>query len=142
MYKDILLPIDLNSEESWKKALPRALELARAFSCRLHVMTVVPSVGMSIVGQYLPQDFEKQAVEKTNEQLHLFVSEFVPDDVKVQHVVANGTIYEEILSVARDIRADLIVMASHRPELKDYLIGPNAARVVRHSPISVLVVRE
>ena len=142
MYKDILLPIDLNSEESWKKALPRALELAKAFACRLHVMTVVPSVGMSIVGQYLPQDFEKQAVEKTNEQLHLFVSEFVPDDVKVQHVVANGTIYEEILSVARDIRADLIVMASHRPELKDYLIGPNAARVVRHSPISVLVVRE
>lgn len=38
--------------------------------------------------------------------------------------------------------ADLIVMASQRPELKDYLLGPNAARVVRHAEQSVLVVRE
>ena len=33
-------------------------------------------------------------------------------------------------------------MASHRPELRDYLIGPNAARVMRHADASVLVVRE
>ena len=38
-------------------------------------------------------------------------------------------------------KPDLIVMASHRPELKDYLIGPNAARVVRHADCSVQVVR-
>jgi nucleotide-binding universal stress UspA family protein len=50
-------------------------------------------------------------------------------------------VYEEILATARDLKADLIVMASHRPELKDYLLGPNAARVVRHSDVSVLVVR-
>ena len=39
------------------------------------------------------------------------------------------------------IKADLIVMGSHRPELRDYLLGPNAARVVRHAPCSVVVVR-
>jgi nucleotide-binding universal stress UspA family protein len=33
-------------------------------------------------------------------------------------------------------------MASHRPELSDYLLGPNAARIVRHAKQSVLVVRE
>ena len=37
---------------------------------------------------------------------------------------------------------DLIIMASHRPELQDYLLGPNAARVVRHANCSVLVVRD
>jgi len=37
---------------------------------------------------------------------------------------------------------DLIVMASHPPEeVQDFLIGSNADRVVRHSPIPVLVVR-
>jgi nucleotide-binding universal stress UspA family protein len=36
----------------------------------------------------------------------------------------------------------VIVLASHRPELKDYLLGPNAARVVRHAKCSVLVVRD
>ena len=31
-------------------------------------------------------------------------------------------------------------MVSHRPELQDYLLGPNAARVVRQPTKSVLVV--
>jgi nucleotide-binding universal stress UspA family protein len=37
--------------------------------------------------------------------------------------------------------ADLIVVGSHRPAMKDYLLGTNAARVVRHAHCSVLVVR-
>ncbi len=35
----------------------------------------------------------------------------------------------------------MIVMASHRPEMSDYLLGPNAARVVRHARRSVSVIR-
>jgi nucleotide-binding universal stress UspA family protein len=69
------------------------------------------------------------------------VREQVPEEVKVQHIVAQGTIYHEIIQAAEQVDADLIVMASHRPELEDYLIGPNATRVVRHCNRSVLVVR-
>ena len=36
---------------------------------------------------------------------------------------------------------DLIVIGAHKPDFKDYLLGPNAARVVRHSHCSVHVVR-
>jgi nucleotide-binding universal stress UspA family protein len=32
-------------------------------------------------------------------------------------------------------------MASHRPELGDFLVGPNAERVARHFEKSVLLVR-
>ena len=46
-----------------------------------------------------------------------------------------------ILATAKKVRADLIVMAAHRPEFRDYLLGPNAYRVVRHAECSVLVVR-
>ena len=55
--------------------------------------------------------------------------------------VGHGTVYEEILHAAKRIDADLIVMAAHRPGQADYLLGPNAARVVRHAECSVLVVR-
>ncbi|MEQ9811437.1 MAG: universal stress protein [Azospirillaceae bacterium] len=142
MYKDILLAIDLTDESSWKKALPIAVEHARAFGTRLHVMTVVPDYGMSIVGQYFPKDHEKRMLDETNERLHAFVKERVPDDIRVQHIVGHGSVYSEILRVADELEADLIVMASHRPELKDYLLGPNAARVMRHASQSVLVVRD
>ena len=141
MYKDILLPVDLGHESSWKMALPKAVELCQAFGTRLHVMTVVPDFGMSIVGSYFPEGFEEKALGDANERLHAFVKEHVPDGIEVQHIIAHGTVYEEILRVRKEIGADLIVMGSHRPELQDYLIGPNAARVVRHSLCSVLVVR-
>lgn len=52
-----------------------------------------------------------------------------------------GSISAEILSAAEEAKADLIVMASHRPEMLDYLIGPNAVHVVQHARCSVLVVR-
>jgi nucleotide-binding universal stress UspA family protein len=55
--------------------------------------------------------------------------------------VATGKAYEEILHAAREAGSDLIVIGSHKPELRDYLLGPNAARVVRHSKCSVYVVR-
>ncbi|MCC9626099.1 universal stress protein [Thalassospira sp. MA62] len=142
MYKDILLSIDLDQDSSWKKALPVALKQAETFNARLHVLTVIPSVGMSMVGQFFPKGYEKKVLESYNEQLHAFVAEHIPDTVKVQHIVGQGTVYEVILQMAEKAKCDLIILSAHRPELKDYLLGPNAARVVRHAKCSVMVVRD
>ena len=142
MYKDILLPIDLNQDSSWKSALPVAIEHARAFGTRLHVMTVVPDFGMTMVGQFFPKGFEKKAVEACQSKLRAFIDTEIPKDIPTQCIVAEGTVYERILELAKKLKIDLIVLAAHRPELKDYLLGPNAARVVRHASCSVLVVRE
>jgi nucleotide-binding universal stress UspA family protein len=142
MFREILLTIDLNHESSWRKTLPAAVALCRSFEGRLHLMTVVPDYGMAIVGQFFPKDYEHRALEAARQHLHEFVDANVPKDVPTQCIVAHGTVYEEILRESREIGADLIVIGSHRPELKDYLLGPNAARVVRHADASVLVVRE
>jgi nucleotide-binding universal stress UspA family protein len=65
-----------------------------------------------------------------------------PSDLVPNIHIGSGSIYKEILRVAKEAHADVIVMASHRSELSDYLLGPNAARVVRHADCSVMVVRE
>lgn len=142
MYKDILVPVDLEDESSWKAALGHAVGLAQAFGARLHVMTVVPDFGTAMVAQYFPKDYEQKVLAEARENLHAFTRDRIPEGVEVQHIVGHGRVYDEILRVAEEIRCDLILMASHRPELKDYLLGPNAARVVRHARHSVLVVRE
>lgn len=142
MYKDILLAVDLAHEDSWKKALPVTVEYARAFGSTLHVMTVLPDFGMSIVGNFFPAGYERKALEEARQRLHAFTQAHVPDGIPVQHIVGHGSAYEEILRVAEELAPDLIVMGSHRPEMKDYLLGPNAARVVRHANCSVLVVRD
>lgn len=139
MYKDILLSVDLEDDNSWRKALPTAVEYAKAFGSRIHVISVVPEFGM--VRQFFPDDYESQLKDSVKSKLHEFTAERIPDDVSVRHIIAHGTIYREINKAAEQINADLIIMASHRPGVGDYLLGPNAARVVRHSSCSVLVVR-
>ncbi len=142
MFKEILLPIDLGDPDSSKKALSVAVDLCRGAEVKLHVLAVVPGMGMSIIAQYFPEDFEEMSLAGAAKQLNDYIGANIPSDLATQAIVANGTIYKEILRVAAETGCDLIVMASHRPELKDYLLGPNAARVVRHANCSVLVVRD
>lgn len=142
MFKTVLLAIDLNEESSWKRALPVAVAQCEAFGASLHVVVVVPDFGMSIVAQHFPKDFESRTLEASRRSLDAFIAKQVPATLEAQGIVAHGTIYREILRTARSTGADLIVMASHRPELKDYLLGPNTARVVRHFDGSVMVVRD
>lgn len=142
MFKEILLPVDLGHPGSWGKSLPLAITLCRTMDANLHTLAVIPEIGPGVVDQFFPPDFEKTMTTDTMEDLHAFTRAHVPDDIKVQHIVAHGRVYDEILRVAKEIGSDLIIMAAHRPDLKDYLIGSNASRVVRHAPCSVLIARE
>jgi nucleotide-binding universal stress UspA family protein len=141
MFTSILLPIDLSDAATWERALPAAVHMARYEDAALHVATVVPDFGMSVVGSYFPEGFEEKAMHEVGERLAAFVNDHVPDGIEVHPHVLHGRVYDQIIEAANRIGADVIVMGSHRPELKDYLLGPNAARVVRHATQSVFVVR-
>jgi nucleotide-binding universal stress UspA family protein len=140
MFNDVLLAVDLGDEHSWKKALPKAVEM-RGDSGNLHVLTVVPEFGLSVISQYFPEHFEEDTLEATKKALRAFIDKKVPKDVPSRAIVAQGRAYEQILRMADEIGADLIVMAAGNPDLAQYLLGPNAARVVRHATCTVLVVR-
>ena len=86
MYKNILLPVDLNHESSWQKSLPVALGLCGSFSAKLHVMTVVPDFGSAYVAGFFPADFEQKALDQTQAALAKFVDGNVPDGVEIQQM--------------------------------------------------------
>lgn len=142
MYHNILVPVDLSDKHSWRKALPTAVSLCETFQGRLHLITVVPEFGLPMVGQFFPEGYEAKLRQHAAKQLKEFAAEQVPPDIPTRRIVAEGKIYQQILTAAETIKADLIVMGSHRPELKDYLLGPNAAKVMRHAKCSVMIVRE
>ncbi len=141
MYKSILLPLDLVNRETQSKAVATTIGLAKAFGARVHALTVVPDFGMAVVEGYFPEDFEKNAMASAKEDLAAFVDAEFDADVSVKQIVAYGSVYREIIRAADDVACDLIVMASHSPALRDYLIGPNAVEVITHATRSVLVVR-
>jgi len=138
MYDTILVPVDLDDKHSWRKAIPTAVTLCESFDAQLYVMTVVPNVN----GQFFPHGFEAKVQQHVVSQLKAFISAQIPPGIDVQRVVAIGKIYQQIIHIAAKIDADLIIMGSHHPDLKEYLLGPNAARVVRHARGSVMVVRD
>ncbi len=141
MAKKILLPIDLNSPASWIKPMAEA-QIMLAKGGELHVVSVLPDFGMSMVGTFFQAGFEKTALATFGEALRKWVRENVPGAIEVHPHVLHGNIYDEILRAADKLDVDVIVMGAHRPEARDYLLGPNAARVVRHARQSVYVVRD
>lgn len=140
MYKNLLVPVDITQESSWQKALPVAIALARSNSATLHLVAVAPGAPPQL--PFILPDYSDKVMAHAKAKLETVMKEHAPDDIVCQQHVRVGSIYKEILALAREISVDLIVMASHQPGIEDYLLGPNAARVVRHASCSVLVVRE
>ena len=138
-FKKILVPVDLGEDSSWKDALPTAIDQAQHAGGELHIVTVVPEEPPQLA--WLPEDYSEKMIAYANSQLEKLIETSIPEQTKAEKHVRQGSIYREIVKIAQDIDADLIVIASHRPELKDFLLGPNAARVVRHAECPVLVIR-
>ncbi|MDK3020126.1 universal stress protein [Pseudodonghicola flavimaris] len=139
----ILCAVDVNRPESEAKVLTRAWRLAELEGAQLDVITVLPDYGMSMVGGFFKEGHTSEAITQARAALSTLVADVLGAAVnaRVRHIVGVGTAYHEILETAGKDGADLIVLGAHRPDLKDYLLGPNASRVVRHSNCSVYVVR-
>ncbi len=141
MFKDILLAIDLNDIDAASRAIDYVRDTASNCGARVHVVTVVPDFSMSIVGSFFPEGFEGKALEEARTRLKSLSAEWFGGSLKVQNIVAHGTVYQEVMAAAKKTKADLIVVCSGSRDLKDYLLGTNAARIVRHADVSVTVIR-
>lgn len=142
MYKHVLVAIDLDEESGWRQPLVAGAEHARKFGADLTVMTVVREIEAMVRAQVAPLGYRLFAAELEN-QLAARVREANAQDLHPKLIVTHsGSIYDEILVHAKEMEVDLIVVGSHRPAMKDYLLGTNAGRVMRHATCSVLVARD
>jgi len=143
MTKSILCAVDVSSPNHDIDVLKEAAKLADMDDAQLDVMTVIPDYGMSPVGGYFDKDHSKKMLQDAKASLNDLVSRTLGDarNARVRHIVAQGSIYVEVLKTAAASGSSLIVVGAHKPDFKDFLLGPNAARIVRHSNCSVFVVR-
>jgi nucleotide-binding universal stress UspA family protein len=141
MYKNILVAIELNDEASCYKPLLSAVELARTFAARLHVLTVVREIEAILEAKTATPGYEVIVADLEN-RLAALIRRVGSSELGPNLLVAHSaSIYAEILGVAEEAGADLIVVGPHRPAMKD-LLGTNASQVVRRARCSVLVARE
>jgi len=134
MFDKILVPIDTAHDSSYRKTLPLAAEEARHHGASLTVMTVVPDVE-PVRADHVEPEYERKRLDE-------ILRDFGPSDMQVEALVERGdSVHKAIRRKAEALGCDLIVMNSHHPELKDYVLGSNASQVVHHAPCSVFVVR-
>lgn len=139
MFKSVMVPVDVSMPDETQKLLAAAGRLTTGWDCALHVVCVVPDAGMAIVGAQFPPGYEGEMRARVEAELQGAVA---ASGLAAQTHVMTGTIYDRVITLADQLDIGLIVIGAHRPELKDYLLGSNAARLVRHSRASVLVLRD
>ena len=140
MFRTILVPVDVDDTETSRPALDRAVALAEASGGTLRVIYVRSLVPTSFM-EFVPPHFDTAQQGEAEKRLTALVQSIRLPKERVSSVVTMGGVYHDVLQEAEKIGADLIVVGSHRPTMATYLIGSNAATIVRHAACSVLVVR-
>lgn len=139
----ILAPTDFS--EMSRASAREALELARASGARLvllHVLADAPPPLLPDVAGFHYADLVDNLQRRAEEELPEFLSGERTEGVEIDYQVAVGSPHQEIVRVADEIGADLIVLATHgRTGALHLLLGSVAERVVRHAGCDVLIVK-
>jgi len=141
MFKRILVPVDLSEPELSKPAIDTAISLARGSSGTIRIVNVLPMTPV-MLAEYVPPDFDEQQRKSADEAVKKLADDSGLGAERISATVRQGGIYHEVIEEAKAINADLIVMASHRPDMRSYFLGSNAGHVVRYANCSVLVLRD
>ena len=92
-----------------------------------------------LVGK-IQSEFERTAILAKNEMKGILHS-LHAEDIKVEYLIKEGKPNKVICREATGLKADLIVMGTNgKNSISDYLLGSNAAYVVEHVKIPVLVI--
>jgi nucleotide-binding universal stress UspA family protein len=137
MYKTILVPTDLAHAAKLEKALAISADMAKLYDAKLHVVGVTASAPGSVAHNPIEyaERLEAFAAEQSKKRGVEFKSHMITSPDPVVDLDKN------LKSVANDIGADLVVMASHIPGVSEYIFASNAGYLASHSDLSVFVVR-
>ena len=137
MYKNILVAVEPTHAEKHEQALKMAMNLGEDVNSEITALTVIEPMPIHLAAVDESGEQEKVAGQNAMAALRKFVGPLS----EIKTVIQHGSAAAEILDYAKDKRIDCIVIASHKPGLRDYFLGATAARVVRHAACSVHVLR-
>lgn len=139
MYQKILVPVDLSHTDKLAKALNTAIDIAKHYKATLCYVAITNTTPGAAA----------HTPEELSEKLQVFAQEqgrahgIKTDSLVITTPDTAIELDDRLLDAITNTGADLIVMASHTPGVGDklHILHSNGANIVRHSDISVFVVR-
>lgn len=137
MFERIMVPVDLNHTERLTRALDAAAALAERFGATATYVGVTAETPTGLAHD--PEEFDRRvkAFAEAQAQRHGHKTEgrgYPSHDPSID-------LDDTLLKAADELGADLIVMASHIPNLADHLWPSHGGRVAKRAKASVFVVR-
>lgn len=139
--KKIIVPIDFSEYSDY--ALETAAILAKKNNAEilaLHMLEISDAILTKNDNEMHMETvfFLKLAEKRFNE----FLEKDYLEGVRITPIVKHFKVFSEVNDVAKEHDADLIVMGSHGSSgLKEFFVGSNTEKVVRHADIPVLVTK-
>ena len=142
--KNIIVPTDFSKLS--QSAFDYAKDLAEKMESTIHIIYVLEKTppflaakSLDVSEEELMKSMEKEADKHLSKIANLFMED---SSVKIVKVLRKGIDYEEIVNYAKEINADLIVLATHgRTGILHTLLGSVAEKVIRYSKCPVLVIK-
>ena len=105
MYKNILVPVDLNDKGFSDKAVELAVSYAKHDNAQVHLLNVLPGIHMSMVANYFPKDAAHQMKVDVKQKLKDFAITHIDDNVNYKTYITEGKPYKCILEYAAKVNA-------------------------------------
>jgi Ala-tRNA(Pro) deacylase len=141
VFRRILVAVDESEQAAWAATLTG--RLAAAIGARVMLVHVVVPANSAVVAGtevgaiYEPLTTRRLAGERLLERL----SEALPVLLRVQVTICDGDAATQVVQVARDWGADLIVIGTHaRGRIANFLLGSTAEGVVRRASCPVMTI--
>ena len=147
MFKNILIPTDGSALS--RKAIKAGVTLARALGAGVTGFYSPEQYEILAYGEYFPPDLMSRAEwEKRSKKTAVRFLAAIEKEAMAAGVKYNGLFldsvspWEAIIEAAKKKKCDLIFMASHgRSGLSGLLLGSQAAKVLAHSKVPVMIYR-
>jgi nucleotide-binding universal stress UspA family protein len=139
--KKIIIPIDFSEHSEY--ALKTAAKLAKKNNAEILALHMLEMSDIMLTASDGLQNEKAIYFYKLSEQkLDNFLDKDYLKGLKVTRIIKHFKVFSEVNNVAQEHNADLIVMGSHGSSgAKEFFIGSNTERVVRHADVPVLVVK-
>jgi len=137
VFKKIMTPVDLAHLKDLQRALQCTADLARHYDAEVVFVGVTAPTPSSVA--HTPEEYGRKLDAFAREQ-----SETHGISASAQTVIGHDPttdVDDALLRATRDTGADLVVMASHMPNVLDYIWPSNGGKIAEHAKCSVLVVR-
>lgn len=137
MFSRILVPVDLAHPQELEKALQIAANLARNYGAPICYVGVTEETPSPVA--HNPREFAQKLAAFAAEQAARHSIEATARAYPAHDPATE--INDILLRAVAEIGADLVVMASHKPNIANYILPSHGGGIAAHSSASVFLVR-